>query len=110
VNLRLESPHLAQPKLEKQSSQLPLLVGHDDICNGPMIEFDPLDHTGYNYDDTQSQNNTQPADIKELKNIQVGSKISVYWPDDNAYYPREITSISQDGISKITDDDGDIEH
>ena len=53
ANLRL--PPTDQP-LEKQPSHIPLLVGHNDLCHGPLIEFDPLDHTGYVSDESQVQN------------------------------------------------------
>jgi hypothetical protein len=38
--------------------------------------------------------------------VQVGTKLSVYWPKDDQYYPGTVTSINRRGFFKVTYDDG----
>jgi len=80
-------------------SSPPLLVGHSELTpTEPIIVFDPLDHTGYGDFDTPSSPVAHPTPSPNLPDIRLGTRISVFWPNDDQYYPGTITSITKDGI------------
>jgi len=45
-----------------------------------------------------------------ISDIHVGTRISVYWPDDDEYYTAKVTSIKNGSIFTLLYDDGDVEH
>ena len=96
----------------------PLLVGHQDLVpDKPLVEFDPMDHSGFpsQLDDpisptTPSQNPSNIHTTSSVNEAHPGSRISVYWPDDDKYYDGVITRMDKNGSKcTITYDDGDIE-
>jgi len=49
---------------------------------------------------------------RDLALIKVGTRLSVFWPDDKEYYPAKVTSIKRDSESIVTTlfyDDGEVE-
>ena len=88
----------------------PLLVGHAELTpNADMIVFDPLDHTGYDDNNTTMLPIDNPTPTVDLSTIQIGTKLSVYWPDDDKFYQGTITSITPSGLYHVSYDDGDLE-
>jgi len=92
------------------STSTPLLVGHAELTpNADMIVFDPLDHTGYDDKDITMLPMDNPTPTSDLSTIHIGTKLSVYWPDDDKFYQGTITSISPSGLYHVSYDDGDFE-
>jgi len=77
---------------------------HDD----DLLCFDPLDHSGFPDDIENPSQGTQHA-IPTLDRVTKGTRLSVYWPDDDNYYPGIVSSKSKNGMVKISYDDGDFE-
>ena len=48
-------------------------------------------------------------DNNTIRTIPRGTRLSVYWPDDDQYYPGTITNITKRGRFHISYDDGDVE-
>jgi len=50
-----------------------------------------------------------PTPTTDLSTIQIGTKLSVYWPDDDKFNQGTITSITPSGLYHVSYDDGDFE-
>jgi len=50
-----------------------------------------------------------PLQSTPASQVTVGSCLSIYWPDDDTFYPGTVTNISPSGLVQISYDDGDLE-
>jgi len=102
ANVPRDHDHTASPPV-------PLLVGNQELFpNTPLVEFDPLDHSGYPKIHHGTSTPTIPAH-PPASQVQQGSRVSIYWPDDDASYPGTVTGITNTGLVQVSYDDGDIE-
>jgi len=94
------------------TSPVPLLVGHTDLVpTQKLVEFDPMDHSGYPAHLGDPLPNTTPTSPNSslISQVTLGTRLSIYWPDDDAYYPGTVTGKSTSGLVQISYDDGNVE-
>ena len=110
-NKRLEA-NVSRDHDHTVTPPVPLLVGHQELFpNTHPVEFDPLDYSGYpdiHHNVSTDIQSTIPAN-PPVSQVQQGSRLSIYWPDDDASYPGTVTGITNAGLVQVSYDDGDFE-
>jgi len=76
-----------------------------------MVVFDPLDHSGYPVHLDSSLPDTTPVTpiSPPIQMVTIGTRLSVYWPDDDAHYNGTVTGKNSSGLYQVSYDDGDFE-
>jgi len=98
-----------QVPISMPTKSVPLIVGQSELVpDKPLLCFDPLDYSGFPDDIENPSQGTQHA-IPTLDRVTKGTRLSVYWPEDDKYYPGIVSSKSKNGMVKISYDDGNIE-
>jgi len=105
-NLRL--PDVPVVEHNRSTIKIALLLGHDDITpDRAMYIFNPLDlrtepaQTPTIKDGVQEPTSIVP--ISSMHDVHIGSRLSVYWPDDDQYCNGIVTASNPDGsIHTIT--------
>jgi len=110
-NLRL--PNATLVKDTHATNNIPLLLGHDDITpDKPIVTFDPIElETNIDQSAAEGPRGTTHNPNPSISDVHIGSRISVFWPDDDKYYAGVVSAYNPDRfLHTITYDDGDIEH